>query len=208
MTAQPTNAPRRGRPPSGDKRGAILSAARELLVERGYAATSIPEIVKRAGVAQGTFYRYFDSKAQLVEALSLQLQQEIQDGLDAAITKCGPDKPVTMVIADLISAALQVMQRYEDIYPFLSTEALLFGSSPAAARQRAGYVAVLAELITRDQSTGLVPADVDPQLTAALIGAILDHTARVVASPKTGRKQRRHTIDQAIRFITRALQTA
>ena len=53
----------------GDKREAILAAALELFVERGFYGTAVPEIADRAGVGAGTIYRYFESKEALVNEL-------------------------------------------------------------------------------------------------------------------------------------------
>lgn len=52
---------------------ALLQAAADLFSEKGYAATSVSDIVGRAGLAQGTFYLYFKSKAEIVTALNRQL---------------------------------------------------------------------------------------------------------------------------------------
>ena len=55
--------------PATGKREAILEAALELFVERGFHGTAVPEIADRAGVGAGTIYRYFDSKEALVNAI-------------------------------------------------------------------------------------------------------------------------------------------
>lgn len=55
--------------PSADKRDAIMQAALELFVERGFHGTAVPEVAERAGVGAGTIYRYFESKEQLVNEL-------------------------------------------------------------------------------------------------------------------------------------------
>ncbi len=52
-----------------DRREAILDAALELFVERGFYGTAVPEIADRAGVGAGTIYRYFESKEALVNAI-------------------------------------------------------------------------------------------------------------------------------------------
>ncbi|MEZ4220842.1 MAG: TetR/AcrR family transcriptional regulator [Polyangiaceae bacterium] len=63
-------AAKRGRPPErADRRAEILSAALQCFVDKGFYGTAIPEIAKRAGVAAGTIYHYFDSKEALVNAL-------------------------------------------------------------------------------------------------------------------------------------------
>src|SRR3954469_10186928 len=52
-----------------DKAEAILDAALELFVERGYHGTAVPAIAERAGVAAGTIYHHFASKEEVVNAV-------------------------------------------------------------------------------------------------------------------------------------------
>jgi AcrR family transcriptional regulator len=47
----------------------ILDAALELFVERGYSATRLEEVARRAGVTKGTMYLYFESKEVLFKAV-------------------------------------------------------------------------------------------------------------------------------------------
>ncbi|MBB5020257.1 AcrR family transcriptional regulator [Chitinivorax tropicus] len=47
----------------------IIEAALDLFVERGFAATKIEDIAKRAGVTRGTPYLYFASKEELFKAV-------------------------------------------------------------------------------------------------------------------------------------------
>jgi AcrR family transcriptional regulator len=58
-----------GRSKPSDKREAIMTAALELFVERGFFGTAGPEIADRAGVGAGTIYRYFESKEALVNSI-------------------------------------------------------------------------------------------------------------------------------------------
>lgn len=50
-------------------RRAILDAARECFRERGYDNSTIRDIVRRTGLAAGTFYNYFSSKQDIFAAL-------------------------------------------------------------------------------------------------------------------------------------------
>jgi AcrR family transcriptional regulator len=63
--------------PEGDKRTAILDAALELFVERGYYGTAVPLVAERAGVGAGTIYRYFKSKEDLVNTLYRQIKHSL-----------------------------------------------------------------------------------------------------------------------------------
>lgn len=52
-----------------NKREAVMAAALELFVERGFFGTAVPEIADKAGVGAGTIYRYFASKEVLVNEI-------------------------------------------------------------------------------------------------------------------------------------------
>ena len=47
----------------------LLSAALDLFVERGYAATRLDAVAARAGVSKGTLYLYFANKEELFKAV-------------------------------------------------------------------------------------------------------------------------------------------
>jgi AcrR family transcriptional regulator len=47
----------------------LLSAALDLFVERGYAATRLDDVAARAGVSKGTLYLYFANKEDLFKAV-------------------------------------------------------------------------------------------------------------------------------------------
>jgi AcrR family transcriptional regulator len=47
----------------------LTAAALELFVERGYAATRLEDVARRAGVSKGTLYLYFDSKEDLFKTV-------------------------------------------------------------------------------------------------------------------------------------------
>lgn len=57
----------------------ILDAARQEFGERGFSDSSIVGITRRAGVALGTFYTYFDSKEALFQALVRDMSIQVRD---------------------------------------------------------------------------------------------------------------------------------
>jgi TetR/AcrR family transcriptional repressor of nem operon len=50
-------------------RTAILDAAQDLILQQGFAATSIDQIIERTGVTKGGFFYHFASKSELAHAL-------------------------------------------------------------------------------------------------------------------------------------------
>ncbi|ABP66353.1 TetR/AcrR family transcriptional regulator [Caldicellulosiruptor changbaiensis] len=59
------------------KENRLLEAAYNLFIEKGITNTAIDEIVKKAGVAKGTFYLYFKDKEDILEKLILRKSAEI-----------------------------------------------------------------------------------------------------------------------------------
>jgi TetR/AcrR family fatty acid metabolism transcriptional regulator len=54
---------------TGDKRERILVSAENIFAEKGYFETTISEIAREAGVAEGTIYEYFANKKDLLYAV-------------------------------------------------------------------------------------------------------------------------------------------
>jgi AcrR family transcriptional regulator len=66
---------------------ALSDAALALFLERGIEAVTIEDITTKAGVAKGSFYRYFDDKLALVESLFAPLASDVLHTFEDSIAK-------------------------------------------------------------------------------------------------------------------------
>lgn len=66
-----------------EKAAAIKDAALHLFLERGIDAVSVDDIMSRAGMAKGGFYRYFDTQTALVDDLIEGARHLMVDALEA-----------------------------------------------------------------------------------------------------------------------------
>jgi len=75
----------------------LLDAGGRLFATKGYHSTNIADIIAEAGVARGTYYKYFDDKLDLVLTLSCDCSREIQRA-GAALGRIppGPDRPAAL----------------------------------------------------------------------------------------------------------------
>jgi AcrR family transcriptional regulator len=64
------------RPRSDDKRAAIMSAATRVIADQGLGAATAT-IAKDAGVSSGSLFTYFDTKADLLNQLYLELKSDM-----------------------------------------------------------------------------------------------------------------------------------
>ena len=70
---------------SGNKRLAILEAARRLFLDQGYDGTSMDDVATEAGVSKPTVYRYFADKEQLFTEIvgnTTQMEQQLRAVVD------------------------------------------------------------------------------------------------------------------------------
>lgn len=80
----------------------ILDAARAEFGERGFSESSIVGITRRAGVALGTFYTYFDSKEALFQALVRDMSGQVRDHV----------APVLRESADALDAEARALESF------------------------------------------------------------------------------------------------
>jgi AcrR family transcriptional regulator len=73
------------RPP----RERLLTAAEQLFGERSYRRTSVAHVCAEAGMATGSFYAYFDSKAAIFAAVLRQINDDLRSAMRAALADAG-----------------------------------------------------------------------------------------------------------------------
>ena len=69
------------------RRTEIIDIAEELFLKNGYNETAVSDIVKKVGVSQGTFYYYFKSKEDILNAIIDRYIDDIKVGVEAIAAK-------------------------------------------------------------------------------------------------------------------------
>ncbi len=153
-----------------ETRERIVSAARELIAHGGYAEARVAAVADRAGVATGSVYRHFGSKAELFAEVFRRVSQGEVDALVAA-ADAGSRRPAAERIADAFETFARRAMRAprlayaliaEPVDPIIEAERLAFRRA-----YRDGAAAVIAEGVER----GELPRQDADFTAAALVGA-------------------------------------
>jgi AcrR family transcriptional regulator len=70
----------------------LLTAAEELFGERSYHRTTIADICARAGMATGSFYSYYGSKAEIFAAVMRAINTDLRQAMKTALEHTGDDQ--------------------------------------------------------------------------------------------------------------------
>jgi len=168
------------------RRREILTAAKELFAERGYHSASISEIIKRAGIARGTFYLYFNSKDAVFESILELAIDELQTRIIGVDIEEGAPPP-----------ALQLNQNVSRVLEYMLSDRALIQlilrhglppDAPMALRVTA-FFAHVETLIASSLSYGMMVGLVrkcDPSLTAAqILGSVRGGMQRLIEADET-----------------------
>jgi AcrR family transcriptional regulator len=146
-------------------RRAILEAATEVFTEMGYGAASIRDVIRRTGLASGTFYNYFPDKQSVFRAVLDEHTTELRRRLREAR-------------AHARDAEAIVREGFQTYFAFIVEDRALF----EMLRRNAGTVRELfdtpalelgiAELREDLAAQGVLPAGLDVDALAAAMGGV------------------------------------
>lgn len=149
-----------------DNRQRILGAARELVSEGGWGEAQVSHVASAAGVATGSVYRYFPSKADLfVEVLSVVSQREV-DVLEAiADNGDSPHQNLHVAISTFVARAM----RNRRLAYALIAEPCEKEIDEARLVYRHAISKQIMRIVKEGQERGEFRADLDPSIAATVI---------------------------------------
>ena len=192
---------RTGRPRAFDTEQA-LTLARDLFWSRGYAGTSVQDLVDELGVQRGSLYAAFGDKHDLyLKAVAL-YAREHREQLEAVLR----DGPVLPALRRMLlePAALTGQpgdpQRRRGCLVGNTTAELVPGDDAARAMAAAaydGFVEVVTEALARAQTAGEVTTSATPEAQARLLLLLFQGSA-LVGRAQPDRERLAASIDAAL----------
>jgi AcrR family transcriptional regulator len=180
----------------------LLEAASERLEAGGYTGASVLAVARGAGLAAGTLYRHFPSKAEmLLELFRSVYERELEAATAAAAGGEDAVERVELVVATFADRALRRPRLTwaliaEPVDPIVDIERLVY---------RRRYVELVRRLIELGVERGELPAQ-DAELTAAALVGGVGEALVGPTSPLAERPPDAARIVEALRaFVRRAL---
>jgi len=153
-------------------RDRIVDAAWHVMSERGLAATRTSAIAETAGCAEGSIYRYFDDKPQLLLA-AIRSHLPDAEAVEARLLELAGTRTVRANLLDVAHAACAL---YGDLVPLA---AAVLADATLAERRREAFggqdfrpshlAGAVAGYLSVEQRLGRVRATADPGLAARLL---------------------------------------
>jgi AcrR family transcriptional regulator len=105
-------------------REAIIDAALDLFERNGFEATTIEDIAAAADVSPRTFFRYFDSKVDLVMARNSAKEKDLTPLILARPAEEAPLEAMRQVICDVLCARLEDTSVVREFHVVMTTPSL------------------------------------------------------------------------------------
>ena len=182
-----------------EKRHRILDAAVLEIARRGYQATTVAMIARRAGVADGTIYLYFEGKEHILVSI---FEQAMGRFIAEGRARLREVEGAEAKLGSIVDLHLGLVGQDRDLAIITQVElrhSLHF--MEALSRAQVGeYLAVLAEVVDEGRREGVFREDVDPVFAAKAIFGVLDEMATDwVLSHRNTRLENRAT--EVLRFV-------
>lgn len=170
----PSGAVRTNRDRSETTRAALMDAARELFVRKGYGDTSTPEVVAAAGITRGALYHHFADKRDLFRAVLVREMQAVADEIRAAAPAGLAPSEALLAGSDAYLQAMTVPGRTRLL---LVDGPAVLGLAEVLALDGANAAVTLAEGLAAAQAA---PRGVPLAALAQLLSAAFDRAALLV----------------------------
>ncbi|CAB4922743.1 unannotated protein [freshwater metagenome] len=157
----------------------VLDACARAFAERGYAGTSIDDLIEATGLARGGLYHYIGSKSEALTRILDDLMGPLLQRAEAVVT--GPDAPDTAI--GRLRALTRVWMRQVESH---RDHVLLFEKERAVLREGPSWDAVRGDretfesLLRRVLDDGVASGELtvaDPSLVALALMGMVNHAA-------------------------------
>lgn len=163
-----------------DKQWKILQAALEVFTQKGYSAATTSEIARKAGVAEGTIFRHFKTKKDILLATMIPIMQNLlgpgaSTSLEELLVQ-NENLPLEEILLLILEDRQKFIKKYSPLLRVIYVEA---NFHPELREVLVNEVIMksqeyLLRFLEKRQKSGELRADLDTWvMTRSLVGAVL-----------------------------------
>ena len=109
---------RNSRLPPMERRADIRAAARSVIAEKGHENISLSEIAQRAGIVEGTLYRFFENKQEMLSTVVAEWYREVTENAPSVESIRGTWNK----LRSLIARDLKIIKEHPELTRFILAE--------------------------------------------------------------------------------------
>ncbi|MBO0993832.1 TetR family transcriptional regulator [Bacillus sp. SD088] len=187
-----------------NKRERIVEAAVEVFQEKGVEKTKISDIVKLAGIAQGTYYLYFSSKMAVMPAIA---EVMVVKSLEEIRAKVKREDDFSTQLTQVINALFSVAENYHEVL------AMVYAGM-ATTEHMKEWEAVyepfyhwMSEFLKEAQTAGTIRNSVNTERVSKLVIGLIESAAEQIFLYDSDREQEADIQKQEVHsFLIHALR--
>lgn len=165
-------------PKQQQKSSAIIAAARAHFATRGFESTKLSDVAKDAGVAVGTIYLRYESKAELLSGVLSEVELAFCKAMDTDDIWASPFPNRFRLIA---KAVLETARSQSDLPALMALSAFAEQTDP---NNKGAMISTIQSHVQSGIEAGDLRPNVDPQLVAYMAHGVVEGAMReLMANP-------------------------
>ena len=183
---------------SAATRAKLISAARDLFAERGYAGVATDEVVKRARVTRGALYHHFREKEDLFRAVHEQVEEELSDSIQRVLAGQPGAGPMELLHAGVAGFLDHCTDPAFGRIALVEAPAVIGWIEWRAVDERHGLRLIMSGLQAA-MATGAIPEQPVKPLAHLLLAAIAE--AGMIVAAASERREARAQVEPALKAL-------
>ncbi len=185
------------------KKEKIINAAVQVFQEKGIEKTKVSDIVKLAGIAQGTFYLYFPSKLSVMPAIAEVMVKKFMVEVKNEVDE---NDSISAQLSQIVNAIFRVTKNYREVL------ALIYAGLSTADHLKNwetiydAFYFWMSEFLTTAKSNGKIRNSIHPERTSKLMIAFIEAAAeQIYLYDAVNEEEERMQKSELIMFLEHAL---
>lgn len=181
-----------------DKRKRIIEAAISVFRDKGLERATVSDIVKQAGIAQGTYYLYFPSRLSVMSGIAEVFAHDLLTRIQSHVE----NKPPAAQVEALIDAIFEVTEENSEIVMLLYSGLTQTEDVRRWEEIYGPVYAVIQDVLEHARDSGVISPELDTSFSAKiLIGTVESAAEQIFLYSRFDAERIRPHLQELRRFI-------